>query len=170
MRKLSVLIMAVGLFAASCSAASEELTEQILESQEGVSNVEIDEDGGQISFETDDGSFSVGGGEIPNDYPVPFPDGGNVQTVITSDGGGQVSVAYPLDRYDELVAYYDEWTSGQPGEWNRSTFENDDGQGIVVFGTSWWTGDVNLGVANCYSLSGNADAPDATCVTTIVQY
>lgn len=44
----------------ACSSPSEELAEQIIESQEGVGDVEIDEEGGEVSVETDDGSMTLG--------------------------------------------------------------------------------------------------------------
>src|SRR5690606_34481365 len=46
-----------------------------------------------------------------DDTSIPAPEGGAVARI---PGGGQASVyliTYPSDRFDEIVAYYDEWTS-----------------------------------------------------------
>lgn len=171
MKRFAIVIALLAVIATACGAANEELAEQIIErSGGGEADVDLDLDTGQVSVETDEGSFSVGGGEIPDGFPVPFPDGGSVQSVFTSDTAASVSLAYPKDRFDELVAYYEAWTADQGGEWSTSSFTNDDGSGGVVRGHSWWQGaDVNLGVTDCFSLDGEGDTTNAACVSANVQ-
>ncbi len=78
---LGALLASGMLLLAACSPG-EELTEQIAESQEGVGDVEIDEDSGEVSVESDEGSATFGGGELPDDFPIDMPEGGEVQSVI----------------------------------------------------------------------------------------
>lgn len=171
MKRFALVIAMLAIVASACAAANEELAEQIIErSGGGEADVDLDLDTGQVSVETEEGSFSVGGGEIPDGFPVPFPDGGSVQSVFTSDTAASVSLAYPKDRFDELVAYYEAWTADQGGEWSTSSFTNDDGSGGVIRGHSWWQGaDVNLGVTDCFTLDGEGDNTNATCVSANVQ-
>lgn len=171
MKRIAIILAVVALVATACGAATEELTEQLIEqSGGGNADVDVDLDSGQVNVQTEDGSFSVGGGEIPDGFPVPFPDGGKVQSVFTSDGAAAVSLAYPRDRYDELVAYYEDWVAGQGGEWSTSSFTNDDGSGGQMRGHSWWQGaDINLGVTDCVSLDGDGGTVDSTCVSANIQ-
>lgn len=171
MKRIAIIIAVIAVVAAACGAATEQLTEQIIEqSGGGDADVDLDLDSGQVSVETEDGSITIGGGEIPDGFPVPFPDGGNVQSTFVSDGAASVSVAYPKDRFDELVAYYEDWTASQGGEWSTSTFTNDDGNGGVIRGHSWWQGaDVNLGVNDCFTMDSTGDGTDAACVSANVQ-
>ena len=167
MRRLAVLVAIVALLAAACQAASEQLTEQIIEqSAGGDADVDLDLDTGRVSVQTEDGSITVGGGEVPAGFPVPFPDGGSVQSVFQSDDGASVSMAYPRDRYEDLVAYYTDWVAGQGGEWSTSSFTNDTGDGDAIRGTSWWQGsDLNLGVTDCYAVG--TDGLDSACVSVL---
>ena len=78
-----VLSGALVVTLAACSSTT--VTEQILEGQEGVGNVEIDEEDGnvKIEIESEDGEASVviGGGEVPDGFPIPIADGGTVMAV-----------------------------------------------------------------------------------------
>ena len=109
-RALLGALIALSLTVTACSPG-EELTEQILEGQDGVDDVEIDEDTGEVTVESEDGSFTVGGGEIPSDWPVDVPSGGNVVAVGQDASGGSLSMDFPGADYDELVAFYDNWTT-----------------------------------------------------------
>jgi len=171
MKRIAMFLAVVALVATACGAATEGLTEQLIEQSGGDdADVDVDLGSGRVSVETEDGSFTVGGGEIPDGFPVPFPDGGTVQSVFTSDGAAAVSLAYPRDRYDELVAYYADWVDGQSGEWSTSSFANDDGSGGQMRGNSWWQGaDVNLGVTDCVSLDGDGGTVDSACVSVNIQ-
>ena len=166
MRKMSLLIVAVGLVAVSCSAATEELTEQILESQDGVSNVEIDEGSGQVSVETEDGSFTIGGGEVPPGFPFPFPDGYQVSTVLVADEGSSVVVNDPYDRYDELKSFVDDWTVGTGAEWQTSVNQITSAEGKEIRTSNWFSDTIQIVLAdNCV----NAQGVDDACLSVVAQ-
>lgn len=165
MKKLAIVVAAVALMVSACQAASEQLTEQILEQQDGVSDVEIDAGSGQVSLETDEGSISIGGGEIPSGFAIPFPDGYDVASVFDTDSDTAVTVTYPADRYDEIVAFFENWTSGQAGEWNHAsnTFDSADGQ--TIRSTSWIQDGTQVAAMDCPSF----DATDTyqVCVSAV---
>lgn len=109
------------IFAAACvvltltvSACSpgEQLAEQILESQEGVGDVEIDTDSGEVSIETDEGSATIGGGEIPDEFPVDVPDGGQVLGVFQSGNDMTLSMTYDGGDIDDVIGFFDNWIAG----------------------------------------------------------
>jgi hypothetical protein len=103
---------------AACSPAS--LTEQILENQEGVGNVEIDEEDGSVKIEIEDeeGDASVvfGGGEVPDGFPIPIADGGTVMAVMEQQSDSTVSLTYDGADYDTLKAFYEEWVNSSNAE------------------------------------------------------
>ena len=106
-RKLLVLVAATMLTLAACSPG-EDLAEKIIESQEGVGDVEIDSDSGEVSVETDEGSLTLGGGEIPADFPIPLPEGGDVVAVIEAAGNTTISLEYDAS-IDSIVGCYQDW-------------------------------------------------------------
>ena len=96
---------------AACSPSA--LTEQIIESQEGVGNVEIDEEDGTVKLEIEDEEGDVsavfGGGDVPNGFPIPIADGGTVIAVIEQQSDSTVSLSYDSADYDTIKAFYEEW-------------------------------------------------------------
>ncbi len=82
--------------------------------EDGEFTVEIREDG-----ETT-GSGIIGGGDIPDDFPIPIPDGGDVRGVFQTTENGETttvaSVTYPADRWDEIVEFFQNWVDGLPGD------------------------------------------------------
>ncbi len=170
MKRIAIGIAAGALALTACQSAGEVLTEQIVEQVDGVGNVEIDADTGEVKIETDEGDISIGGGDIPDDFPVPVPDGGEVMTVFASPDGGSVTVSYAIDRYDDLVSYYNDWTNGQPGEWNLNTATYTAGD-QTTRSTSWYgttaNEDVAITVVDCFDLTGDTDNYNAACVTVI---
>jgi hypothetical protein len=74
------------------------------------------------SGDTGQGTSIAGGfaaGTDLGDFAIPAPEGGAVARI---PGGPQATVyviTYPSDRFDELVAYYDEWTSDEPDDYER---------------------------------------------------
>jgi hypothetical protein len=170
MKRLAIGLVAGTLALTACQSASEVLTEQILEQVDGVDNVEIDTDTGQVNIETDEGSVSIGGGDIPDGFPVPVPNGGDVTAVFTSPDGSSVTLTYAIDRYDELVMFYADWTAGQQGEWNMSASTFSSGEQTIR--SSSWSGstaneDVNVTVIDCFDLGGAGDGYNAACVTVV---
>jgi hypothetical protein len=116
------------LFVASCGGGNA--VEEILESQEGIDNVEFnegdgsftitDDEGNTLSVTEDDQSLTItgddgetaavfGGGELPDGFPIPVLPGGTVQSVIETPQGSLVILEFSTadSDYDTLVAYYE---------------------------------------------------------------
>ena len=104
---LTISIAAASLMLPACSPG-EELAEQIIESQEGVGDVEIDEDSGQVSVESEDGSVSIGGGEVPEGFPIAIPDDAEVQAVIQNGSEATVSLSID-DQFESVKDFYEDW-------------------------------------------------------------
>ncbi|MFV1960627.1 MAG: hypothetical protein ACC658_02220 [Acidimicrobiia bacterium] len=124
---------------AACSPAS--LTEQILENQEGVGNVEINEEDGtfKIEIEDEEGDVSAvfGGGEVPDGFPIPIADGGTVAAVLEQQSDSTVSLTYDGADYDKLKAFYEEWVNSSSAE-ELNKFETSAPKSIT-----WTLGDGN---------------------------
>jgi hypothetical protein len=164
-RTLPIIVALLALVVAACGGGdslAENLTERAIE-QAGGGNVDVDFDENgddfEVNVQTDEGSMTIGGGEIPDGLTVPLPDGGDVQSSITMNNDLTVSLAWPTSEYEPLVSYYDDWTGGEAQEFDRSssTFETDDG---VFRTTTWYSSDRNISivVADCYSTSGELDS------------
>jgi len=125
----------VGLVLILAACGGNSPAEQILESQDGIDNVDFDESEGSFTVTDDEGNTlsvsgdedsltitgddgetlgAFGGGEIPADFPIPTPPGSNVQSVIETPAGSIVIIEYSPDdyTYEELVAFYDDFSSG----------------------------------------------------------
>lgn len=131
--KLVVLFAVLAMALAACGGG--EVTEQIIESQEGVGDIEIDENDGTISLEFEDdegqgGSAVIGGGSVPDDFPIPVPAGGEVVAMFSTDAGTTVSIEYPVGDYASLVSFYEDWANSAGG--NLTTFGGDDLQSWLV--------------------------------------
>ncbi len=115
-----VLIAALALIAAACGSAAETIAEQVAENNPGIENFDIDPDTGEATVEfTDDeggGSLTFGGGEIPDGFPIPIPDGGEILSSASQASLQLVTLTYPIDRYDGLVEFYQDWLDGTDGE------------------------------------------------------
>jgi hypothetical protein len=124
MGRTAAVMGAFALLLTACGGG--ELAEQIIESQEGVGDIEIDESSGtvvvEIEDEEGDASISIGGGEIPDDFPVPVPEGGTVQSVVTMDTGASLSMLFPSDEFESLKDFYSSWASGESDD--VTTFES----------------------------------------------
>lgn len=170
MKRIAPIVFAAALVLSACQSASETIAEQLAEQVEGVENVEFDADTGTVKVETDSGLLSVGGGELPGDFPIPVPDGGDVLSVFTSDGQAAATLTYPAERYEELVAFYDEWTSGQPDEWVSETATVDAG-GQTMRSSSWYgniaEADAGVFVTDCVDITGSSEF-NAACVNVTV--
>ena len=112
MKKLTLILAALVLVVPACSPG-EELAERIIESQAGVDDIEIDEEEGTIEVQVDDedggGSATIGGGEVPDGFPIGVADGGNVTSVFETSDGASVTLEYPVGEYENLVAFYESW-------------------------------------------------------------
>ena len=123
MKRTAIAMTALFLVIAACSPGT--VTEQILEGQEGIENVEIDEDTGEVKIEVegeDGGSVSIGGGEVPDDFPIPLPDGGEVRAVFETDDEANVQASYDTGDFDSIRAFYQDW-SASAGDEVQGTFE-----------------------------------------------
>jgi hypothetical protein len=162
--------IAVALLAAACGGAGEVVNEQLLESIEGVENVEINQDDGsfEITIEEDGESITIGGGEIPEGLTVPVPSGGDVVGAASSDTDISVSLMFPGDQYDDLVAQYQSWADGSGEEVakSESTYDSD---GTEIRNVSWSTnsGSVFVTVSDCISVESGEF--DSACVTIYEQ-
>jgi hypothetical protein len=107
-RLLFVVTMMLGLVACS---PGEELAEQIVESQEGVEDVEIDSDSGEVNVESDEGSFTIGGGEIPDGFPIDVPVGGDVVALGDTEEATSLAMEFVGADYDDIAAFYEEWVA-----------------------------------------------------------
>lgn len=127
------VIVSAALVLVLAACGGNDLAE-ILESQEGISDVNVDESGTSFTVTDDQGNTlsvtgdedsltitgedgetlgSFGTGEIPDDFPIPMPPGSNVQSVIETGGGTLLIVEYSVGdyTYDELLAFYDEFST-----------------------------------------------------------
>lgn len=124
--------MAVGIFLAGCSSASEKAAEKLIERGAG-GNVDVNLGDGGMSFESEDGSFSVDadgnlqiesedgsfsmdsqGGKLTDGFPdVPLPDGELItSSKQTSDGETMYQAVFqasgdPADVFEGLRSAYE---------------------------------------------------------------
>lgn len=145
-----------------CGAIAEAALEQVAEEATGV---EIEQGDGTVSFEGKDVSVVVdtdaetgtinltsegiegeedqeltftARAEVPTDFPVPFPDGGSVESGSTFESGDSklmhVEVRYPGSDVNGLVSYYEDYFAG-----DRNMAKHDvssDGERTVGFVTN----------------------------------
>ncbi len=168
MKRIAVGLVAGALVLTACQAATEQLAEKALEQVEGAENVDIDVESGEVSLETDEGKITIGGGEVPDGFGIPLPDGGDVMSVFTADESANVTLSYAGADYDSIVAFFTDWTSSQSEEWSTSTssFGNDEGQTMK---TTTFTSDgsfINVS-NNCLTLDDDLDEFEAVCVTAV---
>ena len=191
-------IAAFALLMAACSSASDvvadNVTEQLIEagvegdvdvdisgdgedmsinveSEDGDFSIDVSGDGDDatIEMETEDGSIVVGSGaELPDGLEIPVPDGGDVMTSIEMEDGAMVSLTYDQGRYDEIVAFYENWTAGSGDEWETQTMSFDSGEG--THHTTLWIGTGNgdgISVGGCVDVDVDEATSEvnATCVT-----
>jgi len=168
------LIAVLALVAAACGSASdtaaEQLAEELIEASGGGDvSVDVSGDGDDVTIEmeTEEGSISIGAGtELPEGLGIPVPDGGDVMTAITAEETISVSLIYDQARYDELVGFYEDWTSGSGDEWDSQTMNIDSGEGSqrsAMFSSE--TGVGFIMVADCFSMESEGEEFDAVCVT-----
>lgn len=149
----AVTAVAGALVLASCSpgdlldSAVESAVEKGIESATG-SEIDVDEDGGNLSIKTEDGEVSFGGGaELPDGFPeadVPLIDGEIISAMRiqneTSDGFGinmtvQGTIADVHDEAAGLLqgAGFTETTVSDLGEMRSSGYEGSgDVAGVVL--------------------------------------
>lgn len=104
-------VVGVAMLLAACGGTN--VAEQIIESQDGVGNIEIDENSGSIVIEDEEGDVSavIGGGDLPADFPVPVPSGGTVMAVVTTGDDESASITYPSSEYNAIKDFYENWAT-----------------------------------------------------------
>ena len=167
---MAIGFVALALVLTACQSAAENIaeniTEQIAEQAEGVGDVDIDLESGEIKVETDDGSMIIGGGEVPDGFAIPLPDGYQVTSVFTNDESASVSLAYPGADYDDIVKFYDDWTGSQSSEWSKSTSSISGDEGTLD-SANWFDdgGSGFISVSNlCLVLDDSVDPDDCVAV------
>lgn len=152
----------------ACGNVAETVAEQVAE-QAGGGNVEIDidDDGSNVSIETDEGSMEIGSDlELPEDLAVEVPGGGSVTSVFDFDTDISVVVSYDIGEFDDLIDFYADWTANESEEFQASTSEFDSADGIS-FRTAAWFGEdgTAINLTSCRSAESTEDEPDAVCLT-----
>lgn len=144
--RFGIGITALVLIATACGGG-DNLAEAIINSQTDGANVDISNNGQNISFEDEEGNNvtintdsegnvtvqSEGGdqqisfgtsAEIPADFPLPVAPGGTIGFSMTTTEGDTFTISYPNDAFDELATMYTEFmatTQGDPSMSNGST-------------------------------------------------
>jgi len=119
-------------------------------------------DGGDVTVSTDGGGGSSV--DLPDGLEIPVPDGGEVTTVLDDSSYLAVALNYPLDRYDDIVAFYDDYTEGTGEEWNRSESTNDMGDGLIQRSAQWVLGPDLISASDCLTAEGGSSSFGAVCV------
>jgi hypothetical protein len=137
-RRTIVLLSAMTLALSACSGEdiAGNIAEEVLENQEGVGDVEIDENNGSIVIEVEDedggGSAVIGGGDVPDDFPIPVPDGGSVNFSSSNEQGTSLNITYPVSEYESLVATYQTFADGVGGDVTTYNTTNPNSQTWLV--------------------------------------
>jgi hypothetical protein len=166
-----ILVAVVALVGAACASASEKIAESVIEKaieseSGGDVNVDIGDDGFSASVEGEDGSsIQVGGAaDVPDELTFPVPDGGEVNTTLIDSSYVAVALQYPSDRFDEVMAFYDDRTSGTGDEWSRSESMIDMGEGLTQRSAQWVNGSNPISASDCFTLESGSSPFGAICV------
>jgi hypothetical protein len=100
--------------------------------------------------------------DLPDGLTIPVPEGGDVNTSGSQGSYVFVAIQYPSQRFDEIVGFYEDWTSKDGESWQRaeSTFSSDEGTYRHV---QWLSGPSSIAVDDCITVNDNE--PVAVCVT-----
>ena len=99
----------------------------------------------------------------PDNLTIDLPDGGTVTGSVSDTGYAYALVSYSADRYDEIVTFYDEWTSNDSRDWFPGRDSSYDSQGATVRGNIWDSSGSHIGLSDCVAGGGSEDF-DAVCV------
>ena len=145
MRRGSVLVV-IALLAAACGNVAENVVERVAENameSEGGGDVDVDldDDGGSVRIQTDEGEISIdagSGGEVPDGFEMPVPDGGEVVGTMSfsaADGSRtSVTLEYPPSALDDLVETYEEYFDSFEGSFSSQS--SDSGSQFWSWGTA----------------------------------
>lgn len=154
---------------AGCGEASERVSEaaaeRALEAANGGNvDINIDDDTGEATFETEDGTLSAGQGSIPDAWPsdIPLPDLEGITSSEIANGasGDFITVLGTTDlSADEAVAFFVDALGGWT-EASRMTFGDPGGRtiqlGYELDGRELLVGIVEDGSTTTLSLSHSA--------------
>lgn len=112
---------------ATTSKVAEKTIEKAIEqSSDGVVDVDINKEGEEITIETEEGTFTAGKQEIPDNFPEDMPIYPESQVASSVSGNDGVTVALTSeDTVDEVSAYYKKELAGN--QWDivsTTTIEN----------------------------------------------
>jgi hypothetical protein len=177
-KMMMALLVVLALVASACGAAADKISEKAAEqaaeklieaSGDGNVSVDLSGDGDDASMkiETEDGSMSFGAGtEMPDGLTIPVPDGGTVQTAITADDAVMASLYYDEGRYEEIVGFYESWTSKDGSDWTKQSMDasTDDG---TIRTTMWFqeSEDAMVTVGDCTAMGSDTMEINSVCVT-----
>lgn len=115
MRRL-VGFCVLALVLVACGNAAETIAERAIEADSGGDvDVDFSNDGETVSVEFDDedggGSATFGGGDVPDGFPIPVPNGGEVIQVVETPEQTVVAIQWPMSEFDSLVEVYTDFFS-----------------------------------------------------------
>lgn len=129
-KQLWAALLALTLIIAACGGddGGSDATSPSSDQTSGGSNSDDGGDGDESTpggggFTGDDArADATGAGE---DFPIPIPGGWEIDglAVLEEQGAsfsGGVQLYYAQEDFDELIAFYDEWTAAQPDEYSRN--------------------------------------------------
>lgn len=131
MRRLLPLFAVVAILAFTACNSSDDMAQSTTTSDSETANGGGNEGGGEGDGGSDAGSGSSGNSEPPaslsDDFAVGIAPGWVFDALgdigMTNTTG--VQLFYPNDSFDEVVAYYDDWTGSQSVEYARAEVGDD---------------------------------------------
>jgi cytoskeletal protein RodZ len=93
-------------------ATEEAVEESIEKATEGEAKVDIADEGGEITVETEEGTFTTGKKELPDNFPSDLPVYSNAEIITTASSENSVAVSWSTEDSQEKVSefYKDELT------------------------------------------------------------
>ena len=137
-----VMLVAMALAVAGCAKTAEETLEEAIEQQieeqggSGDVSVDLDDDGG-ISIETDEGSFQIGGNEVPDDFLLPIPAYEEISAVSTQTGeygGAMLTLTFDSDDFEDVADMYEDYFSDQGWEVSRTDTSTGNDRMVIIYG------------------------------------
>lgn len=126
--KSMIALIALGLVLAGCGNAAEEVAERAIEAGgDGNVDIELDDEGGEFTIESEDGSqtVNVGSGELPEELTIPIPGGYEVIGSSVLEQGDEMIVTavlvFPGGDIEEIAAHFDDYYEGVDGATRSQT-------------------------------------------------
>lgn len=120
--KSLIALLALGLVLAGCGNAAEEIAERAAEAGGGGDvDIEFDDEGGEFTIESEDGSqtVNVGSGELPEELTIPIPGGYEVSASSVIEQGDEKFVTallvFPGGDIEAIAAHFDDYYEGVDG-------------------------------------------------------